>query len=149
MSEELGFVVGAHGRLGEELLRVASHIMGKKLGKIKAITVPFMAEAGELAFAASPAPFGKRRSWLQEQIAAAVDQVDSGAGVIIMTDIIGGTAFNVAQQVLSPERGLVLAGVNLPMLLKVPSIRSSPLREAAAELVERSRKAIDCRQPPA
>lgn len=142
---ELGFVIITHGRVGEELLRVAAHIMGRKLGNVRAVGVPFMAEA-EGAFA-SATPFETRRQWLLGEIRAAVAAVDQGAGVLILTDIVGGTGFNAARTLLAPGEGIVVAGVNLPMLLKIPSVRALPAAEAAAELVSRSRRAIEQRGP--
>jgi mannose PTS system EIIA component len=147
MAAELGFVIVTHGRIGEELLRVADHIMGRKLGTIRVVAVPFMSET-TAAFASGPAPYENRLRWLLAEIEKSVEAVDSGAGVIILTDIVGGTAFNASRQLLETGKGTVIAGVNLPMLLKIPSIRSLGLDEAAAELVSRSRQAIECRQPP-
>jgi PTS system mannose-specific IIA component len=142
---ELGFVVVTHGRVGEELLRVATHIMGRKLGNVRAVVVPFMAEA-EDAFA-SATPFETRRQWLIGEIRGAVTAVDTGAGVLILTDIVGGTAFNASRSLLAPSEGIVVAGVNLPMLLKIPSVRTLEPAAAAAELVSRSRRAIEQRPP--
>jgi PTS system mannose-specific IIA component len=143
---ELGFVIVTHGRVGEELLRVATHIMGRKLGNIQAVVVPFMAEA-EDTFAGGIAPFETRRQWVIGEIRKAVDTVNSGAGVVILTDIVGGTAFNASRSLLTPEEGVVIAGVNLPMLLKIPSVRTLPPPAAAVELVDRSRRAIEQRAP--
>lgn len=140
---ELGFVIVTHGRIGEELLRVAAYIMGGKLVRCRAVVVPFMAEATD-EFAAA-APFEARRQWLTAEIDRAAAAVDSGAGVIILTDIIGGTAFNASGQVLGSRPGVVISGVNLPMLLKVPSVRTLSIEKAAAELVSRSRQAIESR----
>jgi mannose PTS system EIIA component len=137
---ELGFVIVTHGRVGEELLRVATHIMGRKLGNVRAVAVPFMAEAAG-AFAGA-SPFEARRQWLIGEIRDAVAAVDTGAGVLILTDIVGGTAFNASRSLRAPGEGVVVAGVNLPMLLKIPSVRALAPAEAAAELVSRSRRAI-------
>jgi mannose PTS system EIIA component len=142
MPAELGFVVVTHGRIGEELLLGAVHIMGSKMGKCRAVNVPFMAEA-KADFAGAAAPFGARLQWLATEISQAMAAVDTGSGVIILTDILGGTAFNASRHLLaSGRKGVVIAGVNLPMLLKVPSVCLLGLDEAASELVSRSRQAI-------
>jgi mannose PTS system EIIA component len=141
MRTELGFVIVTHGRIGEELLRVAGHIMGEKLGNCRAVRVDFMSEAAP-EFAISATPFEARRHGLISEILQAMAEVDSGGGVIILTDILGGTAFNASRQLLAERTGIVLTGVNLPMLLKVPSVRRLELAEAARELVVRSRQAI-------
>jgi mannose PTS system EIIA component len=141
VAAELGFIIVTHGGIGAELLRVASHIMGRKLGNCRAVGVPFMTETAA-AFIAAATPFEARRQWLIAEISKAAAAVDSGSGVIIFTDILGGTAFNASRELLVSRKGIVIAGVNLPMLLKVPSIRILDLRAAAAELVARSRQAI-------
>jgi mannose PTS system EIIA component len=142
MPSELGFVIVTHGRIGEELLRVASHIMGHKLGNCRAVVVPFMTEMAA-EYTAAATPFEARRQWLLQEISRAVTIVDTGSGVIILTDFMGGTAFNASMELLASRKGIVIAGVNLPMLLKVPSVRAIGLKEAAAELVVRSRQAIE------
>ncbi len=140
---ELGFVLVGHGRLGEELLRVATHIMGDKLGAIRAVEVPFMTEA----VADGVTSFSQRRERVAQAVREAVDAVQTGGGVIVLTDIVGGTAFNVCRQVLATGEGAVVAGVNLPMLLKLPRLRwrrpEEPLAEVVAQLADRSRQGID------
>jgi mannose PTS system EIIA component len=142
MAAELGFIIVTHGRIGEELLRVASHIMGHKLGNCRAVVVPFMTEMAA-EYPAAATPFEARRQWLIAEISRAVAAVDTGSGVIILTDILGGTAFNASRELVASCRGVVITGVNLPMLLKVPSVRTLGLKEAATELVARSRQAIE------
>jgi len=148
MTVEIGFVIVAHGRLGEELLRVATHIMGDKLGLIRTVGVPFMTEAGGDGFTS----FAQRRRRIGEQLRQAIDLVDSGGGVIVLTDIVGGTAFNVSREILRPGEGAVVSGVNLPMLLKLPSVRlqsgADPIAEAVYQLVGRSRQGIAFRLSP-
>jgi PTS system mannose-specific IIA component len=146
MENELGFVIVTHGDMGAEMLAVASHIMGKKLGRFVSVKVPFSGGWIDPGSQLSVTPFKDRRQWLEQKVISAVEEVDNGNGVILFTDIIGGTAFNVSQHLLDTKKVAVIAGVNLPMLLKVPSIRYMPLAEAAIDLVERSRKAIEYRR---
>jgi len=115
-SLHLGFVLVTHGTLGEELLRVARYILGERLDRFRAVAVPFMGEMEPAP--ADKAPFADRRERIRAALTAAVAEVDRGCGVVILTDILGGTSSNVAQEVLLEKHGAVLAGVNLPMVLK-------------------------------
>lgn len=135
-----GFVVVTHGRLGEELLRVARYILGERLDRFRAVEVPFMGEMQPAP--AGEHPFADRREKIRIALAAAASEVDQGGGVLILTDILGGTSSNVAQEVLTGRDGAVIAGVNLPMLLKAASLEATTVAEAADELVRRSRNAI-------
>ncbi len=146
-SKKLGFLIVTHGKMGRELLNVASYIMGHRLDGFQSVEVPFMGEITDSAILDSQTPFLERRDWLRRQIADAIHQVDCGNGVIILTDIIGGTSFNVASELLRPGQGVIISGVNLPMLLKAAYLNDLTPEEAAKELVERSRKAIDQRSP--
>ena len=139
---ELGFVIVTHGGLAEELLRVATHIMGDKLGRIATVAVPFMVDAR----AEGVASFAQRRQCVAEAVREAIGRVAGGGGVLMLTDIVGGTAFNVCREELRPGEGAVVSGVNLPMLLKLPSIRfqegPEAVHEAVYQLVGRSRQGI-------
>ncbi len=139
-SLHLGFVLVTHGTLGEELLRVARYILGERLDRFRAVAVPFMGEMEPAP--ADKAPFADRRERIRAALTAAVAEVDRGCGVVILTDILGGTSSNVAQEVLLEKHGAVLAGVNLPMVLKAASLEAASVAAAADELVRRSRKAI-------
>lgn len=65
-----------------------------------------------------------------------------------MADLLGGTGFTVASECLTADQGVIIAGVNLPMLLKAAEVRQGSPVEVAVDLVERSRKAVVCRVPP-
>lgn len=79
----------------------------------------------------------------QERIRQAVESVDSGAGVVILTDMFGGTPTNLALTLYEPDRIEVVTGVNLPMLVKFTNLRSAASPRALAEqLAERGREAI-------
>jgi PTS system mannose-specific IIA component len=82
----------------------------------------------------------KRRS----DIVSAAARVDDGAGVIILTDMFGGTPSNLAISVMEKANAEVIAGVNLPMLIKLASIRADkPLKDAVAAAHEAGRKYIN------
>jgi PTS system mannose-specific IIA component len=140
--QRIGFVLVTHGEIGSSLLGVARYILGRELLHFAAVKVPFMAELPELA--RGDAPFAQRRQLLAERILAAKLLVDQGRGIIVLTDIVGGTAFNTARELLPAGENAIIAGVNLPMVLKATEMAGQPLTpaEAAAQLAERSRRAI-------
>lgn len=77
---------------------------------------------------------------LSEEIEKAVKDVDKGEGVIILTDMMGGTPTNAALAMLNHPGVEVVTGVNLPMLLKVPFLKGKTTSEAAKFLVEYGRR---------
>jgi PTS system mannose-specific IIA component len=77
-------------------------------------------------------------------IIAAVDKVSDGSGVILLTDMFGGTPSNLAISVMEAGKVEVVAGVNLPMLIKIASVRADePLTDVIAEAQEAGRKYIN------
>jgi len=122
----VGLVVATHGGLAEELIRTAEGVCGK-LEQCRAVSV-----------GASTA-IDTARSMLAEAIRA----VDSGDGVLVLTDMFGGSPANLALTFL--DDGIeVLTGVNLPMLVKLSTCRSegAPLRETAQMLTGYGQKNI-------
>jgi len=114
----VGVVVATHGRLAEELVRTAEGIVGQ-LDRCEPVSIGASLSMEDC------------RARLEE----AVRRVDDGSGVLILTDMFGGTPANLALTLLD-DRIEVVTGVNLPMLLKVASARASKLPlAAAAELV--------------
>ena len=114
----VGIVVATHGRLAEELLSTAEGIVGV-LPQARAVSI------------GAGASMEEQRARLGEAIQA----VDSGDGVLVLTDMFGGTPANLALTFLD-ERIDVVTGVNLPMVLKLATARAEPLAlRAAAELI--------------
>ncbi len=114
----LGIVVATHGRLADEILHTAEGIVGK-LEQCEAVSV-----GAELSMEDARARLGD-----------AVKRVDSGDGVLVLTDMFGGTPANLALTFLD-EKLEVVTGVNLPMILKLATTRSdAPSLHAEAELV--------------
>ncbi len=114
----LGIVVATHGRLADEILRTAEGIVGK-LEQCEAVSV-----GAELSIEDARARLGE-----------AVKRVDTGDGVLVLTDMFGGTPANLALTFLD-EKLEVVTGVNLPMILKLATERSdTPSLQATAELV--------------
>jgi mannose PTS system EIIA component len=81
----------------------------------------------------------------REDIRACIGQVDQGDGVVVLTDILGGTPSNLAFQLCDRQHVEVIAGVNLPLLVKLAKIRGTePLSEAVAHATAAGRKYIAC-----
>lgn len=106
----IGVVIATHGRLAEETLACAEGIVGKLAGA-RAVMV------------SSVLPLDAAR----EAIASAIREVDAGDGVLVLTDMLGGTPANLALGFLS-ETVDVVTGVNLPMLLKLSTCRGPGAR---------------------
>jgi len=123
----IGLVVVTHGRLAEEFLSAAEHVVGPQEG-VKAVSI------------GPDDDMEKRR----QDILDAAKEVDSGDGVIILTDMFGGTPSNLAISVMEKANAEVVAGINLPMLIKLASIRGdSELEEAVKAAHEAGRKYIN------
>lgn len=123
----IGLVIVTHGRLAEEFVAATEHVVGSQ-EKIKAVSI------------GADDDMEKRR----EDILTAAKDVDMGEGVIILTDMFGGTPSNLAISIMEKANAEVVAGVNLPMLIKLASIRNEkPLKEAIAAAHEAGRKYIN------
>ena len=123
----IGIVIVTHGKLAEAFVAVTEHVVGKQ-DKMVAIGI----EPDEDADSA------------RERIVGAIKNVDSGGGVVILTDMFGGTPSNVAISVMKDHPVEVIAGVNLPMTIKLASLRSKvPLAEAVNQAQEAARKYIN------
>jgi PTS system mannose-specific IIA component len=123
----IGIIVVTHGALGTELIAVAEHVVGRQQALI---TIPI-----------GPEDDIERR---RNEIIAKVAEVDDGAGVAILTDMFGGTPSNLAISVMQPGKVEVIAGVNVPMLIKLISVRNSmQLLNAVMTAQEAGRKYIN------
>lgn len=123
----IGLVIVTHGRLADEFLAAAEHVVGKQ----KAVKTVCIGPEDDI----------ERR---REDIAGAVAQVDSGKGVVILTDMFGGTPSNLAISLMKDDKIEVIAGINLPILIKLASIRSTtPIAQAVLEAQDAGRKYIN------
>ncbi|MFV0475520.1 MAG: PTS sugar transporter subunit IIA [Pikeienuella sp.] len=122
----IGLVIVAHGGLARELLAATEHVVGPQSGAVAVSTGP------EDDLTAK-----------QAEIDAAVGAVDSGDGVILVTDMFGGTPCNLAIGSMGGASVEVIYGANLPMLVKIAKMRARPLDEAVAAAIEAGRKYID------
>lgn len=122
----IGLVIVTHGRLAEEFLLAMEHVVGPQSG-IATICI-------------GPEDDMERR---RRDILAACGRVDVGSGVILLTDMFGGTPSNLAISVMEETRAEVIAGLNLPMLIKLASVRSRlGLADCVSQAQEAGRKYI-------
>ncbi|HAQ34415.1 MAG: PTS fructose transporter subunit IIA [Maricaulis sp.] len=112
----IGLVVVTHGRLAEELVAAAEHVVGE---------LPHC-----LAVCIGPDDDMEHR---RDDIREAVGDADQGQGVLILTDMFGGTPSNLAISMIEKDRVEVLAGVNLPMMIKLAEARD---RQSVAALAD-------------
>ena len=123
----IGLVLVTHGQLATEFRAALEHVVGRQ-------------EACEAVSIGPEDDMEERR----RDIVAAVERVDDGSGVILLTDMFGGTPSNLAISVMDPGRVEVLAGVNLPMLIKLASVRADgTLAQSACAGQEAGRKYIN------
>lgn len=123
----IGLVVVTHGKLAQEFIAATEHVVGKQKNIVGICIEP-------------EDDMEKRR----EDILAAVKEVDSGKGVALLTDMFGGTPSNLAISIMGKVPVEVVAGINLPMMVKLVTIRSTmPLGEAVLVAQEAGRKYIN------
>lgn len=123
----IGMVLVTHGRLAEELIAALEHVVGPQT-QIGAVCI-------------GPEDDMEAR---RGQILASVAAADSGEGVVLLTDMFGGTPSNLAISIMEKAKVEVIAGVNLPMLVKLASVRrSDSLAEATQKAQEAGRKYIN------
>ena len=104
----IGVVVVTHGRLAEEFIAATEHVVGKQKG-MRAVCI-------------GPEDDMELR---RQEILQAIGDVDSGSGAIVLTDMFGGTPSNLAISTMERANVEVIAGVNLPMLIKLASVRQN------------------------
>lgn len=123
----IGMVIISHGALAEEMRNAIHHVMGPQ-------------ENLEVIGIEPDDDVDARRLELQEAVA----RVNDGSGVIILSDMFGGTPSNLAISLLSQNQVEVIAGFNLPMLIKLVSIRGSvPIAQAINDAEDAAKKYIN------
>ncbi len=123
----IGMVLVTHGRLADEFIAATEHVVGPQ-ESIRAVSI-------------GPDDDMEQR---RAEIVQAVEEVDNGDGVILLTDMFGGTPSNLAISLLDRANVEVIAGMNLPMLIKLVKVRQEGgLEEAVAKAQESGRKYIN------
>lgn len=123
-------MIVAHGGLAREYLATVEHVVGPQ-GGIRAVTIEEDHD----------------RVAKQMEIARAADEVDSGDGVVIVTDLFGGSPSNLSMPACVAGKRRILYGANLPMLVKLAKLRHLDVGTAAEAAAEAGRKYIDCYSP--
>ena len=123
----IGLVVVTHGRLAVELISALEHVVGPQ-SAVRTICI------------GPDDDMEKRR----KEILSSVEKVDSGKGVILLTDMFGGTPSNLAISIMDQTNVEIIAGVNMPMLIKLASNRKvGSLKKVALEAQNAGRKYIN------
>lgn len=123
----IGMVLVTHGRLAEEFIAALEHVVGPQ-ERVRAVCI-------------GPEDDMEQR---RLDILASVAEVDDGSGVVLLTDMFGGTPSNLAISIMDKAKVEVIAGVNLPMLIKLASVRTvEPLAMAVGAAREAGQKYIN------
>lgn len=122
----IGIVIVAHGNLAREYLSAVEHVVGQQDG-IRAIAI---------------APDDDRSS-KQAEICDAADAVDVGDGVVIVTDMFGGSPSNLSLRACSPANRRILYGANLPMLIKLAKSRGKSVPDAVTAAIDAAHRYIN------
>ena len=123
----IGLVLVTHGRLAEEFISAMQHVVGPQ-DQVKAVCI------------GPEDDMEMRRS----EILNKVSEVDNGSGAIVLTDMFGGTPSNLAISIMDKAKVEIIAGINLPMLIKLASLRKDKsLKEAVEGAQEAGKKYIN------
>jgi len=115
----VGVVVVTHCHLGKELISAAELVIGEELKQFQSVSIDPKEESEEI----------------REKIIAAIRKVDTGQGILILTDMYGGTPSNISLSFLEEKKIEVITGVNLPMLLKLATYSDEMDLEALAVFI--------------
>ncbi|MFT4151542.1 MAG: PTS fructose transporter subunit IIA [Paracoccaceae bacterium] len=122
----IGIVIVAHGGLAREYLSAVEHVVGKQDG-MAAITIEDDHDRG----------------MKQREICIAADEVDQGDGVVVVTDMFGGSPSNLSLMACTGQDRRIVYGANLPMLIKLAKSRDLPVAEAVSAALDAGRKYIN------
>jgi mannose PTS system EIIA component len=122
----IGIVIVAHGGLAREYLSAVEHVVGKQEG-MSAISIEDDCN----------------RDRKQAEISAAANAVDTGEGVVVVTDMFGGSPSNLSLPACAAKNRRILYGANLPMLIKLTKSRDMAVPDAVALALDAGRKYIN------
>ncbi len=122
----IGIVIVAHGGLAREYLSAVEHVVGKQDG-VRAIAIEDVHD----------------RNLKQLEICTAADAVDTGQGVVLVTDMFGGSPSNLSLPACATSGRRILYGANLPMLIKLAKSRDMTVPDAVAAALDAGRKYIN------
>ena len=125
-TRKIGGVIVSHGRVANELLAAAETVVGK-LEHIQAVSIGWHDDVEKA----------------NEEISRAIKKVSSGSGVLLLTDMFGGTPTNISAMFIAENEVEIVTGVNLPMVIKLASqTREVSLAEMAKTVEEQGKQAI-------
>ena len=127
----VGLLLVTHERVGAGLVAAAEGICGTLPARLHLVSIPSDLEPGDLGRHA-------------DRVRDAIDECDSGDGVLVLTDIYGATPDNLARHFCEQYRASVVSGVNLPMLLRVLNYAQQPLEELGRTALAGGREGV-CR----
>lgn len=123
----IGLLLVTHGNLGQELLNTAQKILGEEIVKAKALSIGWNDQMAEIT----------------SKLSNMIKELEEGDGVLILTDMFGGTPSNVSFSFYGEKKIEVITGVNLPMIIKLLNHRNQyPLETLAKLVVEQGQKSI-------
>jgi PTS system ascorbate-specific IIA component len=115
----IGVLIISHGTLGESLIHCASHVLNKRPPRLRQLSITAQDDPLQML------PLAR----------TLVKELDEGDGVVILSDIYGGSPSNIAAKLLIPGKVEGVAGVNLPMLIRVLGYRDRPLQTLITKAV--------------
>ena len=122
----IGIVIVAHGGLASEYLAAIEHVVGSQIG-VQAVEIRVDDD----------------RTAKEAEICEVADQVDTGQGVVVVTDLFGGSPSNLSLLACQPAGRRILYGANLPMLIKLAKSRHKSVPDAVRAALEAGKKYID------
>ncbi len=122
----VGILIVAHGAFGEALIHCASHVLGKRPLRVRQVGITVHDDPDAIL----------------PQALELVRQLDEGDGVLVLTDMLGATPSNIAARLAVPGRVEVVAGVNLPMLVRALTYRAQPLATVAGKAISGGREGV-------
>jgi len=122
----VGILIVAHGAFGEALIHCASHVLGKRPLRVRQVGITVHDDPDAIL----------------PQAQELVRQLDEGDGVLVLTDMLGATPSNIAARLAAPGRVEVVAGVNLPMLVRALTYRAQPLAAVVGKAMSGGRDGV-------
>ena len=122
----IGILIIAHGSLGESLIHCISHVLGKTPPQLSYFAVGTDIDPADLL----------------PQAKQLVEKLNTGAGVIVLSDMYGATPCNLVTKLLAPDQVEGVAGVNLPMLVRVLNYRDKPLKTCVDKAISGGRDGV-------
>jgi mannose PTS system EIIA component len=122
----IGILIVSHGTFGDALLHSASHVLGKRPPQVRHMGVALHDDPDKIL----------------PQARELIRQIDTGDGVLVLTDMLGATPSNIATRLLAPGRVEGLAGASLPMLIRAITYRDEPLGAVVAKAMSGGQEGV-------